>query len=167
MTEPTYTTPNDERFFSAVGRYTISWAILETAIDHMVFASHTWAGGHKIEAEMPWAIDRKIKFLRRSFRRLPGLQPFAFEAESILHDTKKASDQRHDIIHGVVTDHPQGGTIIKMVRIMREKTGRSFKEYHVSSGGIMQAAVETNLVAGHALKLAARIVDAVGPPVAQ
>jgi hypothetical protein len=161
---PTYTKPNDERFFAAVGRYTISWAFLETAIDHMVFASHTWAGGNEIEPEMPWAIDRKIKFLRKSFKRLPGFQPFAVEGEMILNDAKKASDNRHDIIHGVITDHPEDATIVKMVRLMREKSGRSFKEYHVSTGGIEREAVDTNLLGNHALKLARRIVDAVGPP---
>ncbi|MGH7785015.1 MAG: hypothetical protein ACREO5_14385 [Candidatus Binatia bacterium] len=163
MSDHAFITAAPESLFGAIGRHTISWAFVESAIEYMVVASHSWAGGDEIEPEMPWSLDRKLRFLRKSFDRLPKFKPYATDGLPLLDDIKIASDIRHDIIHGVVTNNPDLALEVKMVRILRSKTERTIKEYRFSTIEILEAAVAANELGRRALPLAMRIVGDLSP----
>jgi hypothetical protein len=95
-----------EQFFAAVGRLTVAWALLESPIDAMVHIIHQRVGGHDIEREPPWGISKKLKFLRRCFRRIERLRPKTDEAIKLLLAIGPVADIRHDIIHGTVGPIP-------------------------------------------------------------
>jgi hypothetical protein len=163
MADGTYTTPEDEALFSALGRHTLSWSFIEAATEYMVFAIHTWGSGHTIEKEMPWSLERKLTYLRKAFRRLPRLISFSEAAFPILNDIKSASDIRHDLIHGIATEHIEGANEIRMTRILRGKTTRTLKEFSVSTTEILQAAVEAQKIGSKSLYLATRVIAALAP----
>ena len=163
MADDTYTTLADEGLFGAIGRHTISWAFVESAVEYMVFASHRWAGGDAIEPEMPWSLESKIKFLRKSFRRLPGFQPFAAEALPLLEEIKAHSDIRHDLIHGVVIQHHEGTGEAQMMRLLREKTKRTAKEFTINTADVLLAANVANKLGSRAINIGTRVVAAVAP----
>ena len=70
MSEPTYTTPEDELLFSSIGRLTISWARLKVGLDALITIIHHRVGGKSVETEMPWMLKRKLKYIKSASRHL-------------------------------------------------------------------------------------------------
>jgi hypothetical protein len=150
MSEPTYQTPEDEFLFGSIGRLTISWALLEAGLDGIITIIHHRVGGKTIEADMPWMLKRKIKYIRKCFSRLDPLKPYSTDVPSLLDEILNASEMRQNIIHGVAMDHPEGATTLKMAKLIR---GGEFYEAHhfeVSSTEILASAVA-------ALRLSTRV----------
>ena len=101
----------------AVGQLILSWSFVEVSLDQWVAVVYQGVGGKQIEREIPRGLDRKIKFLRRCFKRIPALEPFAEEATDILSRAKKLSSIRHTIVHGFVSKydpHTQTMTFVKL-----------------------------------------------------
>ena len=162
MPKPTYTSPEDEFLFSSIGRLTISWAILESTLDGLITIIHHRVGGKTIEPDMPWALKRKLKYIRKCFSRLKPLEPFAAPIPALVDEILTASEMRQNIIHGVATDHPEGATTLKMTRLVR---GGEFYEQHrfeVSAVEILLAAVEANKLCGRAFSVAKGLIAAFG-----
>ena len=53
--KPTYTSPADEMYFASIGRLTISWAMLEMALDCGIILLHDYLGGKTLNPVRPWA----------------------------------------------------------------------------------------------------------------
>ncbi len=98
--------PYRERFFAAVGELVLTWSLLESAVDASVHIIHQKVGGHEIEEQVPWALAKKLKFLRRCFRQIHRLSPQSETAVALFLEVGSASDLRHDIVHGVVRAFP-------------------------------------------------------------
>jgi hypothetical protein len=149
--KPTYMSPADEMLFASIGRLTISWAIIEGSLDVIVSIIHHRIGGKAIEPEMPWALKRKLKYIRRCFSKIEALKSFADPVPNLMTDILSASEMRQNIIHGVATHHPQGASTIKMTRLIRGGEFYFRKNFQVTTIEILQAAVAAN-------KLSARIL---------
>ena len=67
----TYTAPEDEEFFAAIGRLVISWGHLEIGIDCMVETMYHGFDGAKIERKIPRPLQSKLTFLCKAFKQLP------------------------------------------------------------------------------------------------
>jgi hypothetical protein len=154
MPEPTYTTPADEALFAAIGRLTISWALLEAGLDYSIIMLHKELGGDKIEPEMPWALKRKLKYIRKCFNRIDGLTQDRETVAKLLDNIDTASEARHDIIHGVATSHPEGATQVGMVRLLRGAETITAKHYTFTTKEILRRAADANKLAGLTLALA-------------
>jgi hypothetical protein len=149
-----YTTPADEFLFASIGRLTIAWAFIEIALDHMVFIIHHHIGGKDIEREMPWSLSRKVRYLRKCFNKLAPLAPYRDGAIALLGEVTQLSVMRQDIIHGVTTDHPEGATQIKMLRLIRGGDTYEHREISVSSLEILESAADANNLGNRLLKFA-------------
>lgn len=160
--KPNYQTPEDEFLFASIGRLTISWAVLELGIDVLIIAIHGQLGGTEIEAERPWALKRKLKYLRKCFSKLAVLSPYTKEALTLFDEIATASYMRHDIVHGVATHHPEGATELPMMRLIRGSHLKAAKFYKIETIEILRAAVEANNLGGRAGILANNIIEATG-----
>jgi hypothetical protein len=154
MPEPTYTTPADEALFAAIGRLTISWAHLEAGLDYSIILLHKELGGDKIEPEMPWALKRKLKYIRKCFTKIDQFKQDRETVCGLISDIDAASELRHDIIHGVATSHPEGATSVGMVRLLRGADVITAKHYTFTTKDILETAVRANKLAGLTLALA-------------
>jgi len=155
-----YSSPEDEEFFGAIGRLTISWAHLELGLDVMVEVLYYGVRENKVDGAIPRALGRKIDFLRAAFKRLPLPDDAAAGYESLFDAIKTASERRHDIIHGVVVEQIEGSGEAKMVRLLPKKGGeRRRKEFDVTTKYILESAIEAQRLASKTLCWADGILD--------
>jgi hypothetical protein len=143
----------EEWLYAAIGRLTISWAHVEAGLDYIVGTIHD-IGGKNIEPEMPWALVRKIKYIRKCFQRIDALAEFQALGLPLLNRITDASDARHDIIHGSITEHIEGTDTAKMMRFLRLKTGREMKFFTVRSLDVMREATNAAKLGNESLNLA-------------
>jgi hypothetical protein len=149
-----YTGPKDEALFSAIGRLTLSWGLLEAGLAAAIDSIFHLHGNPSREAEIPRALNRKIKFLRKAIPKLAGDGDETRRFLAFLDEVDKETIVRHDIIHGCVVRHEEGTGEALSIRLLHHKTGRVMKPVRLDAETIMQAAVRTNKLAGIALTLA-------------
>jgi hypothetical protein len=106
--------------YAAVGELVIGWALAEQMLDHMVTLCFHGAGA-KTERELPVALTRKLRYLRKCFARVPSLPPFRERASNLLDETEKLSDIRHTVIHGAISDYDTTTETIIFVKLKAVK----------------------------------------------
>jgi hypothetical protein len=148
----TFTSKADEEFFGAIGRLTISWGHLELGLDCMVHILYHGFKGDMIEREIPRSLQRKITFLRSSWKRQPigvdGINGYL----RFLDRVQTAAQTRHNIIHGFVIEQAESSGEAIMVRVIRDRDGGIEKRrFDVTTIDILRAANEAQDLAGRAL----------------
>ncbi len=136
--------PSDNALFASIGRLTISWALLEGAVDLCVIYFFRNAGNPAGEKEMPrTALKRKVTFLKRTIRELPLLDASAkSNATAILDAILSEAVTRQDIIHGAVIDHEEGSGVATLARLIHdEKTGISGSITEITPTAINMATI--------------------------
>jgi hypothetical protein len=148
MTE-TPTSPDDP-MFAAIGRLATAWSFLEAGIDYSIMFLHSEFGGNAVEPEIPWSLQRKLKYLKKCFRRIERFKSQANAVAELMDIIRTASVMRHDIIHGFAIGHPEGATQLEMIRLLRDKGGNipDQKLFTVTIEQILLAAQEANML-GH------------------
>ncbi|MBI2235002.1 MAG: hypothetical protein HYU57_08505 [Micavibrio aeruginosavorus] len=117
-------------FLIAVGRFTINWASLEAVLDTLSTIAHVGFGGDKIEAEMPQALDRKLRFLKKFANGLPNTASVKPKILELVENVKQLSEVRHDLIHGVVVSRQsEDQDYVKMVRILKKSENYRHKNF--------------------------------------
>lgn len=148
-----YTSPADEAFFAAIGRLTLSWGHIEFGVDAIVAILHWNLGGAKTERVMPWALKRKIRYIKAYFRRQMPDSEITTRMCELLDEVGRASEDRHDLVHGFTVEHPEGAGEAKLVRLLRSETGKfTQKHVHVTTAMVLQHAVAAN-------KLGTRVLE--------
>jgi len=143
----TFTSPEDEAFFGAIGRLTISYAYLELFVDSVVSVIHHSGGSTHIEREMPRSFKRKIAYLRKFTNKAP-INELAREGYRVhLRALNHASEKRHDVIHGVVTEHAERSGKATFVRVMHERGKTHKREVELTTTDIMKIAREIDELA--------------------
>lgn len=94
-----------ESLCTAIGFIELNWALLEQSLDNWVAIIFHDVDGKPLayEERLPREFGRKARFLKRCFKKLSPLQPFAEEGLLILEKAKTLSATRHDLSHGVAT----------------------------------------------------------------
>jgi hypothetical protein len=101
-----FKSPEDDAFFAAIGRLTISWAHIESGLDAAITVVHSVLGGDKIEPELPRMLQRKLKYLRASCNKIPALASYKASFPIFADAVQSASDIRHNLIHGSISVYP-------------------------------------------------------------
>jgi hypothetical protein len=148
----TFTSKADQEFFAAIGRLTISWGHLELGLDCMVDILYRGFKENTIEPEIPRSLQRKITFLRSSWKRQPigadGVNGYLM----FLDRVQTAAQTRHDIIHGVVIEQIERSGEAVMVRAVRKRNGEfETRRFHITTEDILRAALEAQDLAGRVL----------------
>lgn len=138
-----YTSKKDEEFFGAIGRLVVSWSSLEMALDAMIDLIHRGLGGNKLEPERPRALQRKLNYLRRYFKSLPGMEPSGLAGFLLLFkQIEDLSESRHDIIHGAVLENAEGSGEAKMLRFLHKGGLLEHKNISTDTASILRSANE-------------------------
>jgi hypothetical protein len=157
----TFTSKNDEAFFAAIGRLTISWAYIEAGLDFSVDVIHRCLGGMAVEPEAPkTSLFRKLRYIRKWAKTAPE-PTFRDSVAKLLEAIEKAGDLRHDIIHGFVVEQMDGSGEAEMIRLLHHTTSVSQKRYRVTTTQILKAAVEANKLGGRSLQMGTGLQDLV------
>jgi hypothetical protein len=109
----------DPVLYEAIGRMTISWAYLEATLDITLHVIHTELGGRNIESIKPWALNRKLKYLRKSAKLVSRFEPVRKSFLEILDVIEESSVTRHDVIHGMLHTPDSPTMEYTLVRFLR------------------------------------------------
>ncbi|PCJ70339.1 MAG: hypothetical protein COA62_06985 [Rhodobiaceae bacterium] len=156
-----YSNKTDEALFAAIGRLTVSWAHLELGLDAMIDTIFYDLENPPKEKELPIALRRKLKYLRKAVKLIPMRPGDAEEYAALIDNIAKESDIRHDIIHGAIVEHTEGTGTARAIRIIRERGKFSQKEIHLTIQSVMEAVVRVNKLAPIPLNFAALVQKAI------
>jgi hypothetical protein len=148
-----FTLPEDEDFFGAIGRLTISWAFIEFGLDLTTLVAYRDLGGSQFERDMPHALDRKITFLRKAFANLQPLAEYRERFLPLADKIKIAAETRHDLIHGVVLSQKFCSGTTVMMRLVRPVGERKPRLFATTTISVLRAAVEANKLGTQSLAL--------------
>jgi hypothetical protein len=157
----TFTSKEDEEFFAAIGRLTISWTQIELGLDCAVDVIHRFLGGDKIapDGAPRTSLYRKTKYIRKWAKTIP--EPTFREAVPVLLDEiEEASETRHDMIHGIIIKQEEGTGEAEMVRLIHSAAKPIDKKYFtVATVDIMRAAVKAGKLGTRALNMGTGLQD--------
>jgi len=158
-----FTSKEDEEFFAALGRLTISWARIELGLDCAVDVVHNVLGGQNVNRTAPQtALSRKIEYLRKWAKTVPE-PTFRDAVPFLLADIEAASDTRHDLIHGVIIKMEQGTGEAEMARIIHSRGSPtpSFekKYFKVTTLDILRAAVAADKLGNRSVRFGTDLQD--------
>ncbi len=106
--------------YVCIGRLTLCWAHIENAIDNIITLVYVELNGKDIEPEAPIALSRKISFVRKVAKRLDIFSPRKDDILQLMDKVESASQQRHDIIHGIMEKNFEKQEI-KITRLLRRE----------------------------------------------
>jgi hypothetical protein len=88
---------------ACIGFVVVNWALAEQSLDMIISVIYDQCGGSTIMKDKPWALKRKIRFLKLAFKQFVVLHPYAEQGIEILESLIAISEKRHNLVHGVVT----------------------------------------------------------------
>jgi len=144
--------PADERFFGAIGRFTVSWAWLELGLDISVSVIHRHLNGEAIQSEAPWSLQRKLDYLRAAPKKLLPLASYRQRITALADAVELMLETRHDIIHGCIIEHTEGTGSAVMARLRRGE-GSKPKAFAASADDVLNVAILADKIAGQSLEL--------------
>ena len=112
------TTPKDPtQLYLLVGFAVVQWAYVEMALDQCVVTIHTRGGGRTVCADRPTtALNRKLRFLRACFRRVPGLTEYASDGLAILSRVEELAERRNTTVHSAAFGEEGAGQSYMAIR---------------------------------------------------
>jgi hypothetical protein len=156
----TFTSKENEEFFAAIGRLTISWAQIELGLDCSIDIIHRFLGGQKIAREAPrTSLYRKIEYIRKWAKTIPE-PTFRSAVPALLDRIETAAEIRHDLIHGIIVKQEEGTGEAEMVRLIHSATKPVDKKYYkVTTVQILRAAVAAGKLGGRSLQMGTGLQD--------
>jgi hypothetical protein len=150
----TFTSKEDQEFFAAIGRLTISWAQIELGLDCAIDIIHRFLGGKQIDPEAPrTSLSRKLNYIRKWAKTSPE-PTFRDAVQKLMNDIEAAAEARHDLIHGIIIEQEEGSGEAKMVRLLHRAARPPGKKYYeVTTVQILRAAVAAGKLGGRSLKM--------------
>ncbi len=113
-----YSNSQDESLYAAIGRFVVTWGLLELGVDTMIDFVHVNLQHVVREPERPRMLKTKIKYLRKHFRSIPMSDDVSGYYQTLLDKVRESSEFRHDVIHGAVVKHVAGSGEASLVRLL-------------------------------------------------
>lgn len=116
--------PQIGEIISLVGGITVTWALLESALDICIDRLFFVWGANAVVTEIPrTAMNRKITFLREVFKPDVLITTLFPTMGNIIDRIEHLSEQRHHMIHGVASLVFADDGSIEVKRLFRSKAG--------------------------------------------
>jgi len=152
--------------YTNAGMIVLNWTLVESSFDHWTAIAFHSKGGSELEAELPRMFGRKMTFLSKAFKRLPGLAPFASEALVCVGRANKLSELRHYVAHGMAThfdaDNDETFTFQK-TDITDDKQWHYTGTLRVKGSDLAGASVELTKLAQQTQALTLRLLETLEP----
>lgn len=123
------TYPDFDALCQAVGFTVITWAHVEQILDMLIAIVFQSCGGDQINPKIPRNLMSKLDFMRKSLRKLDVLQPFQDWGLDLMDRISNMKQQRHDLVHGVITSSaPSVDGIFEFRRLDAKETMHHIKQ---------------------------------------
>lgn len=150
--------------FSCVGMIIVNWTFVENALDAWTAIAFHEHNASSIERQLPKMFGRKVKFLKKCFRRLPGLAPFSDEAIAFIERANELSEIRHYVAHGTLShfDTTDESFIFAKIGLSDDKQQHEFGELRILGTDLLTAGTKLTDMARQGQKLTYHIMKASG-----
>lgn len=119
--------PKNSRAFDsvylAIGRIVANWCIVEYELDRCIATIHKRCKGRIVADDIPIALNKKIKLLKRSFKDDPRLAPLAADGRKLLSRISALKEHRHLATHGAISGLNIKTTVVSFSKF--QVTGKS------------------------------------------
>lgn len=92
----------DELMLQTLGIMTLTWAIMERALDDIVAAVFATDHDQVVQPTLPVTLDNKLDYLRRARAQMAWLGPFIPQMSDLQRRIKLARTHRKNITHGTL-----------------------------------------------------------------
>jgi hypothetical protein len=147
-----------EEFFAAMGRITFLWAGIESSLDICIAYIHRDLHGSAIDPVPPYALKRKISYLRKAARTIPALAKGKDAWLAVLARVQRESRNRHSIVHSFAVTGMQDGTM-GMVRLIRVCDKLESEEFYRSVETMEKIVTNTVTLANACLWMSGLFLD--------
>lgn len=147
--------PQFNDFLDGVGRLTLSWGQLELGIDGCVILIHKhWGGAQTVETQRPRALERKLTYLKKAYRKIPALPAIDnIDMCEMLDNISAAAVMRHDLVHGIALGTSSHG--FEVTRLLHKE--ERFRNVTIVPRDVLMAAVSAGKMAEMMLTLVQRL----------
>ena len=154
-----------EPLCGAIGHMVLSWASVEACLDYNTAIIFQAAGGKHLDDQIPQALGRKLKFLRRCFSRLPMLEPFADEAHLYFEEAKRLSNTRNLVVHGVASKYDNTNKCFQftMFELVDGRTMHKANQLWVPVRKILDEAIDCQELSRRLINFTNRLLQAIMP----
>lgn len=150
-----------ESLYKAVGFVIVQWGHAEQCLDLMVGAIFHGFDGHSLLKKRPKMLAEKLKFLRKSFTQLPGLEQFRSEGESLFARFSTIGNKRHDLVHGAIANLGIDNGEVVFAKLDINKDGHHLREVALGQSEFSSLVKELLRLGTDANKLARQVLDTV------
>lgn len=148
---------NTSNYYEPLGLATVQWAAVEQTLDvliHLIFTHHR---GNEIEAVVPVSLKRKIKYLRKAFRKIEALSQHKDAALPYFDRVIALSESRHDLVHGFSSQALGAMGPIQIQRIIYQETGHAILMKTITLDDIMGLITDSRTLFGDLMSLTMRV----------
>lgn len=147
--------------FSCVGMIVVNWTFIENALDGWASVAFHDYPALRVEADLPRQFSRKVRFLRKSFRKIPGLAPFKDEAIRLLDRAKELQPIRDHMAHSTLSDYdPENGKFtFSNIGLSDDNRQHRFGELEILQGNLVSVADELLAMVPQAQHLSLRLLQ--------
>lgn len=146
-----------------LGMVVLNWSFVENNLDHWTAIAYADFGGSSIEAELPRQFGRKVKFLRKCFRRIPELSTFQDECTTYIDRAEAISTTRHYLVHGVLKgfdpENYESFTFAK-IDVSEDKNDHVVGELTIPGAKLLAVGLELLDMIGKGQSLSTRLIKA-------
>lgn len=152
----------EPKFFEALGRFTAAWAYVEMGADSVGLLIFHNFGGKTLRPNIPYSLDQKIDYLKKSFNTLPALAEYAPQGKEIVKALSALRTDRHDFIHGLHgTFHDEGVPVSGRIRYVPDNLFMNSRKVTVDE---MNRSTETSAVTAHLLiRMCGQMAEQIDP----
>lgn len=148
-------TPSKMRsLYAAIGRFTLTWADVETYLDVLVLKLR-----QPTERRLPHQLAEKIKFVRTAIQA-ERAAPYAKDARSLIDEIEALAETRHNYIHGSRIGHSVERSVLSVTlgRLLQPPKKARGKPVYVTAAEIEKTTDHLYELGGKMLDLLDQIV---------
>ena len=151
-----------ETLYRQVGFIVVQWGHCEQSLELLVNVLYLQYDGKKLtgKKKIPKQLTEKLDFVKTCIQKVPSLEPFQSELESLVSNFEALTQIRHDIVHGALSDEPAINGVFTLIRLETHPDLHEVKEFQYDLAAF--PALEARLVrlGGVAPKIANRLFRA-------
>jgi len=147
------------------GFIVVYWAMVERQMDNCIHLIFEDLDGKSLDSVKPLQLKRKIKFLKKAFRKVEGLKEFSSDALKFLAKSQTLGNIRHDFVHGCISK--VDGTIITLNRLDVAETPYTAKHIKFDAATYPVLVADLQHQASGWTSLAERLLNSFRPQSAQ
>lgn len=144
--------------YNIVGKIAVHWAILEFNLDCSSSLLFEFGGGEKFENQIPLALKRKLKFLKKVLKKNRTLAELTDAATGVYDLVNGMADLRHFVIHGYIASFDPETKLVTFIKPENKGKELVFEEKEFSLDKLEEEADKVLLAGKLAIQISQKLM---------